>query len=170
VRGHRIDQRAEQGGEHDVGGVADALQRRSPDDGQRDGAERELEEPLGLDGGVRESHGGEGLARIAIALQEEAVAADERAVAERQRKADGPVGERPDREVGEDLGHPRAGVLGSREADLQHREATLHEQDEERGDDHPQRVEHGAVVEPSLLHRVERVEHGQTWARRCEPR
>ena len=57
--------------------------------------------------------------------------------AEGEREADGPVADRRDREVREDLGHDRAGVLHPREADLEEEEADLHEHDEHRGDDDP---------------------------------
>ena len=53
----------------------------------------------------------------------------------------GPVGERGDREVREDLRDDGAGVLRPREADLEEGEARLHEEHEERGDQDPDGVD-----------------------------
>ena len=77
ARGDRVDERAEDDGVDDVDAELDALERRAPHDRQRDGAEDELEEPLRLDGGVREAHDREGLLRIAEVAQEEPGVADD---------------------------------------------------------------------------------------------
>src|SRR2546427_682898 len=66
------------------------------------------------------------LCRVAH-VEEPAVGAGDRArAAEGQRKAGGPVGDRADRVVGQDLHDTEAGVLRTREADLQEQESRLH--------------------------------------------
>jgi len=54
-------------------------------------------------------------------------------------------------EVGQDLGDPRPGVLHAREADLEHGEAGLHEEDEYRRHQQPDRVEDLSGRELSLV-------------------
>src|SRR6185503_3071334 len=110
----------------DVDAELDPLERRSPDDRERDGAERELEQELALDRRVRQPHDSESLLWITVVTEQEPVRPDEVAVAEREREADEVVEDRGDREVHEDLRDDRAGVLRTREADLQEREARLH--------------------------------------------
>ena len=56
VRPQRVDDAREDDRVDDVGAELDPLQRRSPDDRQGDGAERELEEELRVDGRVGERH------------------------------------------------------------------------------------------------------------------
>ena len=95
------------------------------------------------------------------ALQQEAGGADQVALArpraEREGEADGVVTHGRDREVDQDLGDARADVLAAREADLEQREAGLHEQDEDGGDQHPHRVDGHRVAEHLVAGRVERV-------------
>ena len=161
ARGDRVDQRAEDDRVDDVDAELDALERRAPHDGQRDGAEDELEEPLRLDRRVRQAHDREGRLRIAEVAQEEAVGPDdvpERA-AEREREPDRPVQEAGDREVGEDLRDDGARVLAAREADLEEGEAGLHEHHETAGDDHPDRVDADGVGQ-SLARGIEGVGQG----------
>ena len=67
--------------------------------------------------------------------------------AEGEHEADGPPGDRGDREVREDLRDHRAGVLRAREADLQEGEPGLHEHDERARHDHPGGVHADAQVE-----------------------
>ena len=52
--------------------------------------------------------------------------------AEGEAEADRPVGDRADAQVGDDLGDHGADVLHAAEADLEHREAGLHEHHEDR--------------------------------------
>ena len=83
-----------------------------------------------------------GKADWADGAEEGALGAGEPAgAAEGEREPDGPVAERGDREVGDDLRHHRARVLHAGEADLQEQEAGLHEEDEDAGDEHPDGVD-----------------------------
>src|SRR3954454_21384694 len=134
ARGDRVDQRAEHDRVDDVDAELDALERRAPHDGERDGAEDELEEPLRLDGRVGQAHDREGLQRVAVVAQEEPGVADDVARAEREGEADRPVTKGGDGEVGQDLRHYGSRVLAAREADLQEGESGLHEHDEAGGD------------------------------------
>ena len=138
VRADRVDQRGEDDRVDDVDAELDALQRGAPDDRQRDRAEGELEEPLRLDRGVGEAQtvGKNAVCGSAEVAQEESGVADDLARTEREGEADGPVTNRGDREVDEDLRDDRAGVLSAREADLQERESGLHEDHEDGRDDH----------------------------------
>ncbi len=118
--GDRIDHRREDHGVDDVDAELDPLERRAPDDRQRDRAEDELEPELGLDRGVREAHDRERRQRIAVVAQEEPVRPDDvaEAPAEGKGETDRPVHDRSDREVGQDLGDNRSGVLAAGEPDL----------------------------------------------------
>ena len=69
-------------------------------------------------------------------------------------KPDRPVTDRRDREVREDLRDPRAGVLRTREADLQEGKTRLHEHHEHARHDHP-----GGVQAETVFGRV-----GPSWA------
>ena len=82
ARGDRIDEAGEDHGVGRVHAELDPLERRAPHDGQRDGAEDELEEPLRLDGRVRQPHDRERLLRVAEVLQEPAGVTDQVARAE----------------------------------------------------------------------------------------
>ena len=137
----RVDEGREEDRVDHVDAELDPLERRAPDDRQRDGAERELEQELGLDRRVRQAHDPEGLLWVTVVARKNPCVTDELAVAEREREADGPVQDRGDREVGEDLRDDGAGVLRAREADLQEREAGLHEDHEAAGDEHPDGVD-----------------------------
>ena len=141
----------------DVDAELDPLERRAPHDGERDGAEDELEEPLRLDRRVGEPHDGERRQRVAVVAQEEAVMADDVADAEGEGEADRPVHERGDREVREDLRDHGARVLPTREPDLEERKTGLHEHHETTGDDHPQRVDRHGVGEDAVIGRVQGV-------------
>ena len=90
---------------------------------------------------------------------------DDVAVAEREGEADGPVGQRGDREVGEDLRDHCAGVLRAREADLQEREARLHEHHEQGRDDDPERVDRHAVLKLAGHGGIRHVRVSHTWQR-----
>ena len=82
VRADRVDDRREHDRVDHVGGVLDPLQRRAPDDRQGHRAEGELEQELRLHRGVRHAHDRQahGLpSGLPAELQEEAVAADDRA-------------------------------------------------------------------------------------------
>ena len=149
----RVDDRREDDRVDDVDAELDPLQRRPPDDRQRDGAEDELEEPLRLDRRVGEVHHREARVKDLGAIldlrpgtevreEEPAVVPDHAAqrAAEGEGKSDRPPAERRDREVGEDLGDDRPRVLAAREADLQKCEAGLHEHHQAAGEDHPHRV------------------------------
>ena len=151
VRGDRVDEPGEDDRVDDVDAELDPLERRAPHDGERHGAEDELEEPLRLDRRVGQAHHGERLQRVAVVAQEEAVMADDVADAEGEGEADRPVHERRDREVREDLRDHRARVLPAGETDLEEREAGLHEHHETAGDDHPQRVDRHGVGEDAVL-------------------
>jgi hypothetical protein len=145
VREHRVDDRGEDDRIYDVGAELDPLERRAPDDGQGDRAEDELEEEQRGRAdrvGLEQRDLARGLLRCQSHVEEEAVRARDRSrAAEGEREADRPVGDRRDREVGEDLGDPRARVLRAREADLEEGEARLHEHHEDGRDHHPGRVE-----------------------------
>src|SRR5215212_1742791 len=127
VRRDRVDEPGEDDGVEEVDAELDPLERGAPNDRERDGAEDELEEPLRLDRRVGEAHDPESLLGIAVVAQEEPVRAEDLAVAEGEGEADRPVEDRRDLEVREDLGDHRAGFLAAGEADLQQREARLHE-------------------------------------------
>ena len=157
VRADRVDEPGEDDRVDDVDAELDPLERRAPHDGERDGAEDELEEPLRLDRRVGETHDGERLQRIAVVAQEEAVMADDVADAEGEGEADRPVHERRDREVREDLRDHGARVLPTREPDLEERKTGLHEHHETAGDDHPQGVDRHGLGEDAVLGGVQGV-------------
>jgi hypothetical protein len=158
VRADRIDQRREDDRVEDVDAELDALERRAPHDRQRDGAEDELEEPERLDGDRAVLQVDQREVRTGVRTgQEETVGADDRvALAEGERHADRPEHQRGDREVHQDLGDHRAGVLAAREADLQEGEARLHEHDQDARDQRPQRVQADGLRELALVGQVER--------------
>jgi hypothetical protein len=166
VRADRVDHRGEDQRVDHVRRVLDALERRAPDDRQRDRAERELEQPLRLDRRVREAEAAreERLLRVAESLEQEAGRPDQVALArpraEREGEAHRVVGDRGDREVGQDLGDPRARVLGPGEADLEQRESGLHEQDQERRHEHPHGVQRHRVAQHLVADRIEGIRIG----------
>jgi hypothetical protein len=141
VADHRIDDRREDHGVDHVGAELEPLQGGAPHDRERHGAEDELEEQQRrrADGGdVEQRELLRGLRRHRADVEEEAVGpGDLPRPAEGESKAHGPVAERRDREVGQDLDHPEAGVLRTREAHLEEQEPGLHEHDEHGGHDHP---------------------------------
>jgi hypothetical protein len=146
VRADRVDQAREHDRVDDVDAELDPLDRGSPHDRERHGAEDELEEPQRLDrhvpAGIRPGPGEREVRGAVLAAQEEPVRADERAaVAEREGEAHGVEHQARDREVDQDLRDDRARVLAAREADLQEGEAGLHEHHEDAGDQHPYRVD-----------------------------
>ena len=74
-------------GVDDVDAELDALERRAPDDRQRDRAEDELEEELRLDRRVGEAHDRERRLRVAVVAQEEPGVADDVARRRRRRRS-----------------------------------------------------------------------------------
>ena len=125
------------------------------------GAERELEEPLGLDQGVGQAHDPERLLRIAVRAQEEALRADDVAVAEREREAAGVVDHRRDGHRDQRLRHQRADVLHARHARLEAEQAGEHEQHEHGRDHDPERVERHGLAQHAVVGGVERVGQGR---------
>ena len=69
------------------------------------------------------------------------VAEETAAGAEGEGKAHAPPHDRADREVDDDLRHHGADVLHPGEADLEHGETGLHEEDQHPGEDHPDGVD-----------------------------
>ena len=169
VRADRVDDRREHDRVDHVGAVLDPLERRAPDDRQGDRAERELEQELRLDQRVRHAHHWEGLVRrfqlnwrknplLPISCDEMPSTS---LLPNAKAKPDGPVTDGRDREVGQDLGHARAGVLAAREPDLEHREARLHEQHEDSRDYHPHGVDRDGVAQGAVDGLLEVVGRGQ---------
>ena len=139
------DDRVDHGAEHDrvdhVRAVLDPFQRGAPHDCQRHRAEHELEEQERRRADVVGLQERELLRRLsghrAHVEEEPRVPRDRSRAAEGEREPHRPVGKRGDREVGQDLRHPGAGVLHAREPDLQESESRLHEHHEHRRHDHP---------------------------------
>ena len=106
VGADRVDERAEDDRVDHVDAELDPLQRRAPDDRQRDGAEHELEEELRLDRRVGERHHGEARVegghavggrrvRAEVGEEEPAVVADERCRRRRRRRIRRPTSRPP---------------------------------------------------------------------------
>jgi hypothetical protein len=139
------DERVDHGAEDDrvdhVGPELDPLQGRTPDDRQRDRAEGEAVEHQ-----HRRFAGHQFPGDALVEVEEEtAVAEDLVAAAFRDPVTDRPPGNRADGEVDEDLGDAGAGVLLSREADLEEHEARLHQEHEDAGDGDPDHVQLGGL-------------------------
>src|ERR687898_1422006 len=139
---HRVDQAGEDDGEDHVDREFGPLQHRAPYDGQRHGAERDLEEKLGRERDLRP-----GEPRVDIVdlpcrnRQEPALGAYERVTrAEGQREAEGPEQKGGDGQIHQDLRHHAPHVLHPGEPNLQHSESRLHKEDQTRSNDHPHRV------------------------------
>ena len=161
VRADRVDQRREDDRVDHVGAELDALERRAPHDRQRHGAERELEQPLRLDRRVR----GPGRSGRTPPADRRSLAAGAGVPIRSPSLEPVPNAKRShrvvthgrDRQVDEDLRDPGADVLAAREADLEQREARLHEQHEDGSDDHPHRVDGHGVAEYLVADGLERV-------------
>src|SRR5690348_7658240 len=153
VRGDRIDQR-ERDAEDEVDPELGPFGHRAPDDRERDAGEDDLEQ-VGAGAWDRRE---ERVRRFPdrqhrVDRRREAVRADDAvAVAERNSEADKPVDERADSEDEDVLAGDMRGVLHSRQARLEEGEAGLHEHDEDRRDDDPDRV--GRDQEVRIAHLV----------------
>ena len=137
VRHERVDHRGEDRRVDHVRRELDPLERRSPDDRQGDRAEQHPEQHQGRVGAADEVRVSARADRLAV-VEEEPVGAED--VVARQRRdpeADGPPGERRDRQVDHDLGDAGSHVLLAGEADLEQQEPSLHQQDENAADHHP---------------------------------
>jgi hypothetical protein len=138
----RVDDASEDYREYHVHRELGPLEHRAPDDRQGHSAERHLEEELGRerDLGPREP-GVDVVDRACRRVEEPALRPhDGVAGAEGDREPHGPEQERCDREVHEYLRYHAPDVLHPREADLQHREPRLHEQDQDRRYEDPHGV------------------------------
>jgi hypothetical protein len=157
VRPDRVDQRGEDDRVDDVDAELDALERRAPHDRERHGAEDELEEPERLDGDRAVLEGDQREVRAGVgAGQEEPVRPDDRvAFTEGERKADRVEHQRGDREVHEDLRDHGADVLSSGEADLEEREAGLHEHDEDARHQDPNRVDADGLRQVAVVGKLQ---------------
>ena len=136
VRHERVDHRGEDDRVDHVGGELDPLERRSPDDRQRDRAEQQPEQHQRPDRS-RDRRSRYGVSarpdRLADVEEEPVRAEDARSPsAKRDPEADRPPGERRDREVDDDLGDAGSHVLLAGEADLEQQEPSLHAATRER--------------------------------------
>ena len=139
VRAERVDDRREHDGVDHVRDELDALQRRAPDDRQGDGAEHELEQhERGRASRVTSPSTRPPLIVEPVEKKKPESPSSAPAPPKASAKPQAHHAIVGDREVDEDLRDPHAGVLAAREADLQEREAGLHEH-HEHGRDHDPR-------------------------------
>ena len=137
-----------------------ALERRPADhgarrDGRRGVGECELEQP------EREERDTRGPVGRRHAVQEEVLVPDEPvAVPELEREADRPVEETAQARVEHALQQHVDGLTRSGEARLQTHEPRLHEEHEERGHEHPYRVDGADEVVRGVMHDAGRCSRG----------
>src|SRR5215210_3098420 len=142
VSHHRVDQAGEDDGEDYVDRELGPLQHRAPHDGQRNGAEGDLEQELGRERYLRPRESRVDVVYLAGRYRKEPALGADNSVArtEGQRETHGPEQESCDRQVYQYLGDHAPDVLHAGEANLEHREPCLHEKDQARRYDHPHRV------------------------------
>ena len=146
VTDERVDHGREDHREDDVHGELRAVEHGAPHDREADGTEDDFEQEL-----RRQRYGREGERVEQRVVQEETIRAEHLvAAAEREAEPDRPERDRADREVDENLRDDRSDVLATRETDLEHGEARLHEKHHARGDDDPDRVDRDLHVRQLL--------------------
>ena len=140
VADDRIDQRGHEHAVDHVGGKAGPFGHGAGDDRRRGCGEHRLEQPEGEVGSIA----GPGRGEVG---QEEVAAAEQAGLAgpEHEGVADGPERQHADGEVHEVLHQDVGRVLGAGEARFEHREAGLHQEDQDGREQRPYRVDRQGI-------------------------